>query len=280
MEIFRGSEVHLSEARLDPEGFIFVRMNQAFGTTRAQLNDLADARVELTTEHATITALGGDTEILICHAPAVTCMATLEGTAQVEALGEVVTVNAGEATYIFPGEPPRAALCSNQEELNQWIEKKRTTEELPPLGQVVAGWPQEPCQTQASATTAPAVDAPTPTSPPSGPSLPTPEGMVKIVANRYQIGRPDADDYHLAAQEIDLAQFWIDQHEVTNAQYQIFLDETGNTPPVNWPGEANHPVQGVTWDQADAYCAWANKRLPTEAEWEVAGRGPGPESPL
>ena len=155
VEIFRGSEVHLSEARLDPEGFIFVRMNQAFGTTRAELKDLADARVELTTEHAKVTALGGDTEILVCHAPAVTCMATLEGTAQVEALGEVVTVNAGEATYIFPGEPPRPALCSNQEELNQWIERKRTTGELPPLGRVVANWPQEPCQTQASATTAP-----------------------------------------------------------------------------------------------------------------------------
>jgi len=273
IEIFRDTEIQLSEARLDPEGFIFVRLSQTFGTTRPELNALADARLKLETEYATITAPGGDTELLICHAETVTCIAALEGTAEVEALGEVVTVNAGEATYVFPGEPPRPVICSNEEELNQWIEKKRGGEEVPPLGKVVSDWPQEPCQTQAP----PASTAATPS---VGLALPLADGMLSIEGGRYEIGRPEADDYHATTQEIELAGFWIDEHEVTNTQYQAFLDATGNTPPVNWPGEANHPVKGVTWDEAAAYCAWANKRLPKEAEWEAAARGPGPEPPL
>jgi len=82
--------------------------------------------------------------------------------------------------------------------------------------------------------------------------------------------------------------FYIDRYEVTNAQYKKFFDATGREPPVdsvapdapyNWrngnypAGEDNHPVVNVTWYDAEAYCKWADKRLPTEAEWEKSCRG-------
>jgi len=104
--------------------------------------------------------------------------------------------------------------------------------------------------------------------------------MVGVTSGRYEVGLSPADDYHLAPTTIQLGNFWIDQYLITNAQYQQYMTESGAPPPVTWPGEGNHPVIGVTWEQALAYCQWANKRLPNEAEWEAAGRGSGVTPPL
>ena len=80
-------------------------------------------------------------------------------------------------------------------------------------------------------------------------------------------------------QEVYLDAFYIDEFEVTNAAYQKFIDATGYFAPRHWAnrkypeGEDNLPVVYVNWKDANAYCRWAGKRLPTEIEWEKAARG-------
>ena len=134
----------------------------------------------------------------------------------------------------------------------------------------------KPTETVSPATTDPVASI---TIPVTG-DLPPGAGMVGVTAGRYEVGLSPADDYHLAPTTIQLGNFWIDQYLITNAQYQQYMTESGAPPPVTWPGEGNHPVIGVTWEQALAYCQWAHKRLPNEAEWEAAGRGSGVTPPL
>ena len=74
---------------------------------------------------------------------------------------------------------------------------------------------------------------------------------------------------------VSVAAFFIDKLEVTNGQYQECV-AAGKCAPLQTPPStacANYAVEGVAWDQAGAYCAWRGKRLPSEMEWEKAGRG-------
>jgi formylglycine-generating enzyme required for sulfatase activity len=78
---------------------------------------------------------------------------------------------------------------------------------------------------------------------------------------------------------VTLDAYYIDKYPVTNAEYKRFIDATGYRTPQGWQGnqypesELDYPVQMVNWHDAQAYAAWAGKRLPTEAEWEKAARG-------
>jgi formylglycine-generating enzyme required for sulfatase activity len=116
-----------------------------------------------------------------------------------------------------------------------------------------------------------------------------PQDMVVIQAGEFLMGSPDDglsfDDEH-PQRLVYLSSFSIDRGEVTNAQYQHFVDSTGHPPPshltpqfnlwnqtVPLPGSDQHPVVNVSWHDAVAYCLWQGKRLPTEAEWEKAARG-------
>lgn len=88
-------------------------------------------------------------------------------------------------------------------------------------------------------------------------------------------GAPDEKPEHL----VTLSSYYIDQYEVTNAEYKDFVDATDHPPPSHWDGlqypkgMARFPVANVSWEDANAYAKWVGKRLPTEAEWERAALG-------
>jgi len=147
--------------------------------------------------------------------------------------------------------------------------------------------PANPTRTAIPPTSPPPTVAPTETaltqrtSPIDGmPQVYVPAGTVRMGGlDVYAVGSDE-----LPAHTISLEAFWIDQLEVTNAMYMLCVQAGVCNPPTDWSSGKrssyfnneefkDYPVVHVTWSQAEVYCNWAHRRLPTEAEWERAARG-------
>lgn len=129
--------------------------------------------------------------------------------------------------------------------------------------------------------------------PAQAPPKDIPEGMVYVPGGKSYTGcTPGFEEYCQSDEkprvQVELSSFFIDTHEVTVARYKACVDAGGCQAPAmvydadhdvavacNWgrPESDQHPINCVTWDEADTFCRWDAKQLPSESQWERAAAG-------
>jgi sulfatase modifying factor 1 len=102
--------------------------------------------------------------------------------------------------------------------------------------------------------------------------------MVLIPGGEFAMGSDRGQEDEQPVHRVLVKAFYLDAHEVTVSGYAEFLNSQKPDPPFKWNeamtgAHENKPVIGVNWYDARDYCRWVRKRLPTEAEWEMAARG-------
>ncbi|MBN1217583.1 MAG: SUMF1/EgtB/PvdO family nonheme iron enzyme [Anaerolineae bacterium] len=138
-----------------------------------------------------------------------------------------------------------------------------------------------------------AIKTPTSTPKPTKTSIPTPKPtntpiltpeMIFVPAGSFEMGSDSGREDEQPVHTVTLDAFYMDQYEITNAQYAVCVSneicslpsDPSSITRSNYYGNpeyADYPVIHVSWHQAKTYCEWREARLPTEAEWEKAARG-------
>jgi formylglycine-generating enzyme required for sulfatase activity len=102
--------------------------------------------------------------------------------------------------------------------------------------------------------------------------------LVYVPGGEFTLGAEGINPWSVPLRRVRLNPFWIGKFLVTNEKYSWFLKENpACRKPAFWEdltlNQPQHPVVGLSWEEAQAYCQWASLELPSEAQWEVAARG-------